>query len=63
VRGAGLLIGAETERAASDLVAACHKAGLVVLSAGASTLRLAPPLVVTEADVDKALSILEEVLS
>jgi predicted acetylornithine/succinylornithine family transaminase len=63
VRGAGLLIGAETERAASDLVARCHKEGLVVLSAGPNTLRLAPPLVVTEADVDRALSILEGVLS
>jgi predicted acetylornithine/succinylornithine family transaminase len=63
VRGAGLLVGAETERDAASLVTECHKAGLVVLSAGPNTLRLAPPLVVTEADVDKALSILEEVLS
>jgi predicted acetylornithine/succinylornithine family transaminase len=63
VRGAGLLIGAETVRPASELVAGCHEAGLVVLSAGAHVLRLAPPLVVSDAEVERALSILEEVLS
>jgi acetylornithine/N-succinyldiaminopimelate aminotransferase len=63
VRGAGLLIGADTDRPAADLVASCHKQGLVVLSAGANTLRLAPPLVVGDAEVDRALAILEEVLS
>jgi predicted acetylornithine/succinylornithine family transaminase len=63
VRGAGLLIGAETVRPASTLVTDCYKAGLVVLSAGEHVLRLAPPLVVGDAEVDRALSILEEVLA
>jgi predicted acetylornithine/succinylornithine family transaminase len=63
VRGAGLLIGAETDRPASELVASCHKEGLVVLSAGPNVLRLAPPLVIGDAEVDRALTILEEILS
>lgn len=63
VRGAGLLIGIETTRPASDLVAACFKEGLVVLSAGATTLRLAPPLVVGDSEVDTALQVLQEVLA
>jgi acetylornithine/N-succinyldiaminopimelate aminotransferase len=63
VRGAGLLIGAVTERPAAEIVAACHKQGLVVLSAGAHVVRLAPPLVVGDAEVEQALAILEEVLS
>jgi predicted acetylornithine/succinylornithine family transaminase len=62
VRGAGLLIGAETDRPAADLVASCYKEGLIVLSAGAHTLRLAPPLVVSDAEVERALTILGEVL-
>ena len=63
VRGAGLLIGVETERPAAELVTKCHKKGLVSLTAGEHVLRLAPPLVVGDAEVDEALSILEGVLS
>ncbi len=62
VRGAGLLLGIETIRPASDLVASCCKEGLVVLSAGPTTLRLAPPLVVGDAEVETALQILRELL-
>ncbi|HET8607457.1 MAG TPA: acetylornithine/succinylornithine family transaminase [Gaiellaceae bacterium] len=63
LRGAGLLIGVETKRPAADLVTSCHEEGLVVLTAGEHVLRLAPPLVVTDADVDRALAILREVLA
>lgn len=63
VRGAGLLVGADTDRPAADVVGAALAAGLVVLGAGEHVLRLAPPLVVTEAQVDRALSLLEEVLT
>ena len=63
VRGAGLLVGADLDRPAGEVAAACLDRGLVVLTAGANTLRLAPPLPVTPAQVDRALSILEEVLS
>jgi acetylornithine aminotransferase len=62
VRGAGLLVGVETERPAAELVTRCHERGLVVLTAGEHVLRLAPPLVVGDAEVDEALSILREVL-
>ncbi|HSP71952.1 MAG TPA: acetylornithine/succinylornithine family transaminase [Gaiellaceae bacterium] len=62
VRGAGLLIGVETLRPAAELVTSCHEQGLVVLTAGEHVLRLAPPLVVGDAEVDDALSILQEVL-
>jgi acetylornithine aminotransferase len=61
VRGAGLLLGAVTERPAAELVAAALERGLVVLTAGDHVLRLAPPLVVGPAEVDHALAILEEV--
>jgi acetylornithine/N-succinyldiaminopimelate aminotransferase len=63
VRGAGLLIGIETVRPASDLITDCYKEGLVVLSAGAHTVRLAPPLVVGDAEVETALQVLREVLA
>jgi acetylornithine/succinyldiaminopimelate/putrescine aminotransferase len=63
VRGAGLLLGADTERPAAELAAAALEHGLVVLTAGEHVLRLAPPLVVGPDEVDDALAILEEVLA
>jgi predicted acetylornithine/succinylornithine family transaminase len=61
-RGAGLLLGLELYRMASEVVDECRERGLIVLSAGETVLRLAPPLTVTEVEVDLALSILQEVL-
>jgi len=63
VRGAGLLVGAELDTEAQPIVDAALDAGLVCLTSGARVLRLAPPLVVTAADVDRALAILTEVLN
>jgi predicted acetylornithine/succinylornithine family transaminase len=62
VRGAGLLLGLETESPAGDLVAACLDGGLLVTAAGPNTLRLSPPLTVTAQEVAQAISILQEVL-
>ena len=58
VRGRGLLLGVEIDRSASTVVEACRERGLLVLSAGDSVVRLAPPLVVTEDDVARALTTL-----
>ncbi len=63
VRGAGLMLGCELDRPAGPVVEACLAAGLVVGTAGERVLRLTPPLVVDEAEVDQALSILTEVLA
>jgi acetylornithine/N-succinyldiaminopimelate aminotransferase len=62
VRGAGLLLGLETAGTAAAAVAACLEAGLLVTSAGPTTLRLSPPLTVTAEEVAQAISILQEVL-
>jgi acetylornithine/N-succinyldiaminopimelate aminotransferase len=63
VRGAGLLLGAELDRPAAEVVDACRAAGVVVLSAGESVLRLAPPLTVSREELDHGLAVLEEVLT
>ena len=63
VRGAGLLLGAELDRPAADVVAQCAERGLLVGTAGENVLRVTPPLVVTAAEVDQALGVLEEVLA
>jgi acetylornithine/N-succinyldiaminopimelate aminotransferase len=63
VRGAGLLVGAELEGPAGEIVDAALDAGLVCLTSGANVLRLAPPLVAGADDVDRAIAILTEVTS
>jgi acetylornithine/N-succinyldiaminopimelate aminotransferase len=62
-RGTGLLVGAELDRPAQPFVDAALDAGLVCLTSGANVLRLAPPLVVEEAEIDCALETLWEVFN
>jgi len=62
VRGKGLLIGVDLSVPVGDVLAACRDRGLLVLTAGDNTLRLAPPLIVDEASVDRAADIVERAL-
>ena len=63
VRGRGLMIGADLpEPKAPDVVAAGLEAGLVLNATGPATLRFLPPLVVTEAEIDRVLGFLGEAL-
>jgi len=63
VRGRGLLLAGLLDRDAAPVVDECRARGLLVLTAGPDVLRLLPPLVVTEAEVDQALGVLHEVLA
>jgi 4-aminobutyrate aminotransferase-like enzyme len=65
VRGLGLLIAAELEPgiAAKPVADACLAAGLVVNAVTGSALRLAPPLLVTDVEIDEAVAILSTVLA
>ena len=73
VRGKGLMIGIELvrdrqtkERAVKErdrLVDECFKRGLLVLGAGRNTLRLSPPLVLSKAQADTAVRIIDESLA
>jgi len=63
VRGRGLLLAGLLDRDAAPVVDECRARGLLVLTAGPDVLRLLPPLVVTEAEVDEALGVLQEVLA
>ena len=61
VRGRGLMIGIEFESHdfAHDVEQAAFRSGLLVLTCGEASLRLAPPLTVTEHQADVALALLE----
>ena len=62
VRGRGLLLAGVLDGDAAAVVDACRERGLLVLTAGSDVLRLLPPLVITEAEADEALSIIGSVL-
>lgn len=62
VRGKGLLVGLELSASAGPVVSACREAGLLVLTAGDTVLRLAPPLIVGDQPVNEAVGILDHVL-
>jgi acetylornithine aminotransferase len=53
VRGRGLLLGAVLSHpVAGDLEAAARSHGLIVNAIGIDVIRMAPPLVITDADLD-----------
>ena len=62
VRGRGLMIGVELKSDVRPVLERCMEAGLLVLYSGRSVVRLLPPLVLQEADAQRALRILEEAI-
>jgi acetylornithine aminotransferase len=64
VRGAGLLIGIELEKAnAYELTLKLAEAGVLVNAANASTIRIAPALIVSDAQIKKFINIFREELN
>ena len=65
VRGLGLLIAAQLDegRNSKDVAAECLAAGLVINAVTPTALRFAPPLTVSDAEIDDAVAILAKVLA
>lgn len=63
VRGAGLLVGLELARPAQAIVAAARDQGLLIISAGEKVIRLAPPLIVSEEQIDTAVEVIGSCLA
>jgi 4-aminobutyrate aminotransferase len=73
VRGMGLMIGVEfveerpTNKPAPELrdrvEMACFERGLIILGAGANTIRWSPPLILTKENVDVALEIFDAAIA
>jgi len=69
VRGRGLMVGAElikdqeTKEPASEetmtIINKCFRRGLAIISAGKSTIRFAPPLIITRDLIDAGLDVFE----
>jgi acetylornithine/LysW-gamma-L-lysine aminotransferase len=63
VRGMGLMMGIELKVRAAPYLTAALEAGVLALPAGASVMRLLPPLVIPEDVLDGALDTIKEVIS
>jgi acetylornithine aminotransferase len=64
VRGAGLLLGIELENLkSSDVAGALEKEGVLVNAANATTIRLAPALIVTDVQIKKFITTFKKVMS
>ena len=61
VQGAGLLVGLRLrpDVVNGEMQAACVAEGLLTVAAGMNVLRVAPPLIITEAQVDEALAMID----
>jgi acetylornithine/LysW-gamma-L-lysine aminotransferase len=62
VRGLGLMLGIELRYDVLSVILKAAKRGLLVLDAGRTVVRLLPPLVIEKQQVDRAISVLDEVL-
>jgi predicted acetylornithine/succinylornithine family transaminase len=62
VRGRGLLVGMDLVPPVGDVVTRCRERGLLALTAGDNVLRLAPPLIVDEASIERAAGIIDGAL-
>ncbi|KAF3933390.1 hypothetical protein ABW19_dt0206415 [Dactylella cylindrospora] len=62
IRGRGLIIGVQLTKDPGPLVTECRDKGLLILTAGTNTLRIVPPLVITDEQINQGLAILDEVL-
>ena len=63
VRGRGLLLGIELTRKVQPYLEALTERGILALPAGPNVLRLLPPLVITEAQLDRVIDAIAELLA
>jgi acetylornithine/N-succinyldiaminopimelate aminotransferase len=62
IRGRGLMIGVDITAEAWPVLETALARGLLILSAGPKTLRFLPPYTIDDAEIDRGLEILREIL-
>ncbi len=60
VRGKGLMIGLKCKKTNTDVVAKVLANGMLTVPAGDNVLRLLPPLIIGDAEIDAAIAILDK---
>ncbi|KAL2205142.1 acetylornithine aminotransferase [Sarocladium strictum] len=62
-RGRGLILGLQLSEDPTPIVKEARERGLLVITAGMNTLRFVPSLLVTEAEINEGLDILEQAIA
>ncbi|MBZ6528128.1 aspartate aminotransferase family protein [Aerococcaceae bacterium DSM 111021] len=62
IKGKGLLIGVQFKHAVDEIITECYQQQLLLISAKGNVVRFLPPLNVSEAEINEALKIFENVL-
>ena len=64
VRGLGLMVAFDLKTdSAATIVAEALKRGLILNNTGPATIRLVPPLIITNADLDEAIGTIDAILT
>jgi acetylornithine/N-succinyldiaminopimelate aminotransferase len=63
IRGAGLIWGFDAVEPAGEIITRARESGLLLVSAGEHTVRILPPLIISQEDLGRGLAILEAVLT
>ncbi len=61
IRGKGLMIGIEYRKRVKDLITQAEKKGVLLLNAGITVIRLLPPLVINDSQVEKVIEVLHHI--
>ncbi|MFX1337531.1 MAG: aspartate aminotransferase family protein [Promethearchaeota archaeon] len=61
VRGKGLMIGVEYRTKVNEMIQEAEKMQILVLNAGLTVIRLVPPLVITDNQVEKVLDVMHKI--
>ncbi|MFZ1988850.1 MAG: aspartate aminotransferase family protein [Alphaproteobacteria bacterium] len=61
IRGQGLLLGLKLKVPNGDFVNAMHGEGVLIIVAGENVVRIMPPLIIGEAEIDEAMAALSKV--
>ena len=62
VRGKGLFIGIELDKPGKDVVDQCMQQGVLINCTAQTVLRLAPPLVISQEQLDQGLDVIQDAL-
>jgi acetylornithine/N-succinyldiaminopimelate aminotransferase len=63
VRGVGLMVGMELEKNGPEIVKKCMEKGLIINCTAGKVIRFLPSLAITKKELDKGISILDDVMS
>ncbi len=63
IRGRGLMVGIEMDISVNPIIQAGYERGLIMINAGEHILRLIPPLVIEQADLDRTVDAIADILS